>query len=200
MKFIFTIFLITTLIQNEKDSLIGKYSYSQRHFTESLELNSDKTFNYKVRMEFFRQEINGNYVILGDSIVLNSIPQRDKIIVDEKFKRSKKKTFRVTDKSGRLINYHLTITTDKEEIIEFKDCFDIVTTTDYNIKSFHITDTKGLKSPEYTIRGKSSNYFDIRFEHIRVFESEKWIIDNELKRIKPIGTNGEYQTYFLNKN
>lgn len=200
MKFIFTIFLITTLIQNETDSLIGKYSYSQRHFTESLELNSDKTFNYKVRMEFFRQEINGNYVIVGDSIVLNSIPQRDKIIVDEKFKKSKKNTFRITDKSGRLINYHLTVTTVKNEVIEFRDCFDILKTDDFNIKSFHITDTKGLKSPEYSIKGENSNYFEIKFEHIRVFESEKWFINKELKRIKPIGTNGEYQAYFLSKN
>lgn len=200
MKFLFTIFLFTTLIQSETDSLIGEYSYSQRHFSESLKLNSDKTFNYSVRMEFIKQEINGNYLIIGDSLVLNSVPQRDKIIVDEKFKKSKKNTFRVTDKSGHLINYHLTITTDKKEVIELRDCFDKVTINGSKIKSFHITDTKGLKSPEYTIKGTSSNYFDIRFEHIRVFQSEKWIIDNELKRIKPLGTNGEYQTYYLNKN
>lgn len=199
MKFIFTIFLFITLIQNETDSLIGKYSYSQRHFSESLELNPNQTFNYKVRMEFIRQEINGNYIIAGDSIILNSIPQRDKIIVNEKFQKSKKNTFKVTDKSGLLIMYHLTITTEKNEIVEFRDCFDIIKTDNYNIKSFHITDTKGLKSPEYLIKGLNSNYFEIKFEHMRVFESEKWFIEKESKKIKPLGTNGEYQAYYLEK-
>lgn len=150
-------------------------------------------------MEFFRQEINGNYVIVGDSLILNSIPQRDKINVNEKFQKSKNNTFKVTDKSGHLIVYHLTITTEKNEVIEFKDCFDIIKTDDFNIKSFRITDTKGLKSPEYLIEGLNSNYFEIKLEHIRVFESEKWFIDNELKRIKPIGANGKYQDYYLKK-
>ena len=199
MKFIYSVFLLFTLVQSKTYNLTGEYFYSQRHFSESIKLNSDKTFNYRVNMEFFTQEIKGNYDIIEDSLVLNSIPQRDRIIVDEKHKASKTNTFKVTDKKGRLINYQLTITTDKEEIIEIRNCFDTVKTENFKIKSFHITDTKGLKSPQYSIVGTNSNHFEIKFEHLRVLESEKWFIDKESKRIKPIGTNGEFQTYYLKK-
>ena len=199
MKIIITTFLLIVIAHIGNDNLIGKYSYSQKHFSELLVLNSDYTFKYNVRMEFVKQEINGNYQIIGDSLILNSVPHRDKIIVEEKFKKSKKSTFRVTDKSGHLMIYHLTLTTNKNQVIEFRDCFDTVDLNDSEIKSFNITDTKGLKSPEYVIKEKSSNDFHVRFEHIRVFENEKWLIDNESKRIKPIGSNGKYQDYYLDK-
>ncbi|WP_417364544.1 hypothetical protein [Galbibacter sp.] len=199
MKFLFTIILLTTLIQNEADTLIGKYSYSQRHFSESLQLNADYTFQYELKMELFQQKINGNYNVVGDSLILNSFPQRDKIIVDEKSKKAEKNIFRVTNKSGHLVNYQLTITTDEGKVVELKDCYDKVKTNYSNIRSFHIIDTKGLKSPEYLIKGKQTNYFEIRFETIRVFENEKWFVNNGLKQINPIGMDGEFQNYNLTK-
>ena len=132
MKFLFTIILIATLVQNEADSLIGKYSFSQRHFSESLQLNVDYTFQYEVKMELFRQKIEGNYNVVGDSLILNSFPQRDKLIVNEKSKKTQKNIFRVTDKSGQLINYQLTITTDEGKVIELKNCYDKVKTNIWN--------------------------------------------------------------------
>ena len=49
------------------------------------------------------------------------------------------------------------------------------------------------------IEGKRTNYFEIRFETIRVFENEKWLIKKELKQINPIGMDGEFQKYNLTK-
>ena len=79
----FIIAIIAFLGFTNTDTLVGRYSYSQSFFHESLQLNEDSTFVYTHKTEFTRYNLNGIYSIIGDSIILNSQPKREKIIVKE---------------------------------------------------------------------------------------------------------------------
>ena len=80
-----------------------KYAYKSERFYECLELNANNRFIYQVRDEFMKYTIEGNYILIRDSIILNSSPQREKmIVVESKTKHINKLTFSVTDK---LTNY-----------------------------------------------------------------------------------------------
>jgi len=196
-KFIVVFFLFLGLTNT--DTLIGKYSYSQSFFYESLQLNEDSTFVYNNRTEFTKQNLNGIYSIVGDSIILNSQPKREKIIVKETHTNSNSTTFNINYKDGSLMIFHLTVTTNNGKKIDYRDCFEKIKIRRKKIKSFHITNTSGLKSPEYFVQGTQANFFSIQFESVRVFENEKWYIDRSSKMVRPIGFGGEFENYNLKK-
>ncbi|CAM3555339.1 hypothetical protein ESV24_15190 [Aequorivita lipolytica] len=200
MKTILTILIFITISCYGQDKVTGIYSYSREHFSETLQLNDNYTFKYNFMMHFIRQEIIGNYVVAGDSLILNSFPQRDKIIVQENLKGNfRNKKFQVTLKDGYSFNYQLYLITKSNDTIISKNQISRSRSRINELKSFYIIDSKGLKSPTYFLKGTNTNYFDVQFEHIRVFESEKWIIDKKLEKIRPIGMDNEYQNYFLSK-
>lgn len=200
MRFILTVLILITSNSYGQDNVTGTYSYSGEHFSETLQLNENYTFKYNLRIHFVRQEIIGNYVVVGDSLVLNSFPQRDKIIVRENLKGNfRNKKFLVNHKDGNPFNYQLYLITKSNDTVISKDQNSKTKIKVDELKSFYIIDSKGLKSPTYFLKGTNTNYFDVQFEHFRVFESEKWIIDKKLEKIRPIGMDNEYQNYYLSK-
>ena len=178
----------------------GKYEYKTRFITESIELLENHTFIYKRGEEFLDYTINGNYNIVGDSLVLDSNPQKDKIIVRERYiKKFETKIFNVTNKRGENIAYHLYITLNDGSKEVHKDNFGKLKFKSKPIKSFHLFTTMGIKSPEYKLIGTNTNSFEIQLETSRVFENENWFIDKVNGKIKPKSPNGEIQNYTLEK-
>jgi len=193
---IFAVVMTSLLVNSE--GVIGKYSYETAHYYESIELKINNRFIYLSKQEFLNSEIEGNYNIHGDSLILDSHPQRDKIIVKEFNKGSENNcTIEVTNKMGQAIHYKINlILTDGSEI-ELIDQFEKSKIKNQKVKGFYIVDTKGLKSPLYYKKGEFSNYFIVAFEQNRIFENEVWYIHNN--EIRPRGSNGELQKYFLRK-
>jgi hypothetical protein len=194
--YIFTSLVFSLLIG--KENHLGNYSYKNDRYYESIELKEGNKFTYFTKQEFINYEIRGNYTIQGDSLVLNSSPQRDKIIVQESKKGSQKcNVIVVTDKMGIDIHYNLFLILDDNIEIKLANQWEKSKIRDQKIKGFYIIDTKGLKSPIYFKKGKSSNYFKVQLETNRVFDNETWYLNNN--KIKPKGLNGEFQNYVLEK-
>ena len=197
MKIISIIFL-TTLLSFIYES--KKYSYSNNHFSETIELGENNKFEYSAKIHMrSKMKINGSYYIVNDSLFLNSIPQRDKLIVNEQFnsKRKKENCFNVIDKDYSLLTYHLYIELENGKNLVFRDQFEKTIFPREKIKSFYLIDTKGLKSSTYKIKGQNTNSFHVIFETKRIFENESWLIKGD--SIKPKGFDGVFQEYFLSK-
>ena len=177
----------------------GKYTYTASHYTESITLKENYKFIYTANFNFSKYKTEGSYYILNDSLLLNSHPQKDRIIVNEYNKGDIKKIkFEVTDKQNNYFNYHLYLTLSDNTKIVAKDQWQISKFNNLKIKSFYIVDTNGLKSPNYRVVGTATNNFKIQFESSRVFENESWGISED--KIIPRGFGGEIQTYTLDKN
>ncbi|MBK6827533.1 MAG: hypothetical protein KA229_01600 [Chitinophagaceae bacterium] len=175
-----------------------KYAYKSERFYECLELNANNRFIYQVRDEFMKYTIEGNYILIRDSIILNSSPQREKmIVVESKTKHINKLTFSVTDKLGAKINYHLSLILNNGQVVNYKNQWNFTTISKMNIKGFYITDSKGIVSTVYNINGKFTNYFRIQFETKRVFDSESWYIDTKQNKIVPRKPDGNFCSYSL---
>lgn len=176
-----------------------KFTYQTSLFSESLELHENNKFKYRAKIHMSAEIlVEGVYFIKNDSLYLNSIPQRDKLIVSEQFnsKHKRKNYFTITRKDSSLMTYHLYITLESGKQLVFKDQFESTIIPRERIKSFYIYDTMGLKSPSYEIKGLNTNSFNIIFETKRVFENESWVI--KVDSIQPRGLDGLFQNYFLN--
>jgi hypothetical protein len=197
-----TIFIFISIIFSlpiNKENHKGQYSYKNRNYYESINLKENSQFIYNYKNEFISYEIKGNYKINDSNLVLDSNPQRDKIIVKESNKGNKKNSLIIVrDKESNILTYHIYLILLNDEIICLKDQWDKTKIKNQEIKGFYIVDTKGLKSPVYLKKGKFSNHFVVLFETKRVFENETWLIEKD--KIKPIGMDGEYQNYYLEKN
>ena len=178
----------------------GIYVYQNDKYYESLLLNEDGSFEHIVKAHFLHIKTLGNWQKRKDSIILDSYPQKDKVIVSEDYRKRFKKgkyIFNVRDKSRDKMIYHLTVITSKSDTLSYSDQWakSIISVSEGQIKSFYIKDTKGLKSPTYKIMGNNTNSFDILFETKRIFSNEKWLINDS--SIHPIGLNGEPTNYVL---
>lgn len=181
-------------------SLVGKYSYSTDHFFyKSIELFSNGTFIYKFNCEFLRIKCIGNWQIHGHDLILDSYPQRDRIICHEYRKGRKAYTyFNVKSKDDRgSMFYYLYVIKNSGDTIELKDQIRTSKIRSKGIKGFFIINTSGIKSPTYLIQFKATNSFDILFETNRVFESENWVITET--GILPRDNAGEYENFLLRK-
>lgn len=198
MKLIYklTVGILLVFIQDENQ--LGKYSYTSNRFYESIELKKENKFIYFSKQEFINYEITGNYHVNGDTLTLDSNPQKDKLIVKETNKgRQGNFTFVVTDKMDNPIHYSIHLILIDNSEVSLKEQWQKSKIKNSKIKAFYIIDSKGLKSPKYHIKGEFSNFFKVWFEPNRVFENERWYINNN--KIKPKGLNGEFQSYFLEK-
>ena len=176
----------------------GVYKYKTDRFYESIELKKNYTFKYMYSMHNIKLVVNGNYRIIGDSLILDSNPQKDKIIVNEDSKGNLgNNKFIITDKYDNPFNYTLSIISQKGDTLILKNQWIKSKIKNVKIKEFYITDSKGLKSPTYLIKGKQSNCFRIFFETKRVFENEIWKINDD--KIFPNNLSGEKVRYFLTK-
>lgn len=196
MKFIGFIFLLLISFSN---NIIGNYEYRSSHFKENIELFENNQFSYQCTIHMAgTTKVNGYYQIINDSLILSSSPQKDKIIVRENSKgKFENKLFKVTDKDGHLITFHLYITLKDNSQLEFRDCFDKVNFKSIPIKSFYLKNTVGLKSPIYSLKGTHTNFYEIQFETTRVFDNEAWELKNG--NIRPRGFDLQLQNYYLKK-
>ncbi len=134
--FMFPLFIYSQNISNRL------YSYKTPHYYESIDLLGNGKFIYYNKTEFTKIEIKGNWQLRNDSIlVLDSSPQKSKIIVFESHKRSKKNTFRVRNMNNHQIHYNLYLITKENDTIEFKEQFD-ETIMLGRFTSFYIVDSK----------------------------------------------------------
>jgi hypothetical protein len=196
VKYILRLLLLPVFAysQNTSDSL---YSHKSLHYYESIILFKNGAFGYYQKTEFTKSEIKGNWQLRNDSVlVLDSRPQKPKIIVFESYKKNRKTVFRVRNMKNNSINYSIFLITNKGDTTEYKNQFD-KTICEGEFSSFYIFDSKGLKSPTYEIQGARANYFDIRFEEHRVFENEYWKYYGNY--IVPLGVDNKYANYKLVK-
>lgn len=194
MKLLYLLIILLFCKQDDKIKL-GTYSYQINQYHESITFKHNHTFIYKLSITFFNLETKGKYYIQNDTIFFNSLPQKDRIIVYEDYKKNKKTSvFDVYDKDKHRISYHLYITTRDDKVFVLRDQWGKINVNLDNVKSFYIKDTKGLNSPIYNIIGQT-NYFEVYFETKRVFENESWTLKNG--KITPRSFNGDLQNYYL---
>lgn len=192
---IVTIILIGLALSGFAQGEPRKFLFSNGFFSEALTLNPNGTFEWLRDIEQVRMKTIGNWQLRGDSLVLDSYPQRDRIIVIESLKRSSNKsTFNVSDKNRDPFHFSMIIVTDKNDTLEIKEQWRKVKVID-RVTSFTIRDSNGLMSPFYIVNGTNVNVFDVLFEHKRVFENETWVLRNN--SIIPRGLNGEFLQYSL---
>ena len=182
-----------------QDIPYGKYTYKVSHFSESIEIKENQKFIYQANFNFSQYEVHGYYHILDGKLILNSHPQKDRLLVIEANKgKSQNITFEIKTKQQKLFYYDLHLILNNNQEIVVKEQWEKSKFKKLKIKGFYIIDKNGLKSPKYMIIGPKSNYFQILFETSRVFENERWLIKNN--SIIPCGFDGELQNYFLKKN
>lgn len=201
MKTVLSIFLLIISISFTVQSKLyeGIYEYKTDTFYESIELNTDYKFKYNYRLHSINYGLEGNYRVKGNSLILDSSPQKDKIIVRESKKGNKNNVrFCITDKLGTPFNYTLYVIDKENDTITLKNQWESSKLKNRTIKSFYIVDSKGLETPLYQIQGTKTNYFKVQMETKRVLDNEVWKITE--KTITPRGNNGKYQSYVLKKN
>jgi len=198
MKLLFYISVATIITSSSRLQNLpyGIYLYETEHYSEKIELKDNNTFIYSVNNEFIRYRIQGNFNFRGDSLILDSSPQKDKIIVREsKQGRNDIAKIIVTNKMGENLHYSLFFTGVNNNKDSLKGQWGTAIIRNQKIKSFYVLDSKGLRSPEYFRAGVSSNYFMVQFESSRTFENESWLIQGNA--ICPKGLDGKLQNYFL---
>ncbi len=194
---IFGLVAISFKALSQNNEIAGEYFYSAQFYYESISLSPNGQFKWKVNTEFLKLEANGNWQLRSDSLILDSSPQKDKMLVWESRPNDSKQTMiYVTDKMKAPINYTLYAITSAGDTVVYRDQFK-KTTLNFKIKGFYLVDSKSLHSPTYYLTGKSTNRLDILFETKRLFENESWAIVNGF--IIPRGTDGTIQKYKLTK-
>jgi hypothetical protein len=200
MKYILlSIVLFFTRFEQNPESEM--YSYRNRYFTESINLLNNNTFDYIYNTDFLKIKVNGYWIKNGDSLLLNSTPQHDKIIVREqqieKKKNKNKLLFWVVNKDNLPIDYSITLYDENGESIEISNQREKTefVINKFKVHSFEITDSKALKSPKYIIESKYANNFYIIFEQRRVFDGEVWAFCKE--GLIPKLSNGKKADYLL---
>lgn len=188
--------LLTYIFFAQPDTVI--YKYQNSNASGILILKSNSTFEYQYKQNFLDISVNGYWSINKDSLVLNSAPQRDRLIVFEKRDTLSEDLyiFKVLNKKNEEIMYHLNLSDRSGQETYLKDQFGIseVDKSTIDLGSFSVKDTKGLTSPTYNLVGSKANYFEIFFETQRVFEAEIWIIiNNELIPRTMSGNQGNYR-------
>lgn len=195
--YIFVLMLFTsfTIQTNQYE---GIYEYKSDNFYERIELDKNFKFNYDYRLNSITDSLKGDYRIKGESLILDSNPQRDKVIVKERKKGNEKNVrFCVKNKFGESFNYTLYAINKDGDTITLLNQWRKSKLKDEKIESFYIVDSKGLRTPLYEINSTRTNYYEIQMEAIRVLDNEVWNLSRN--SIIPRGMNGETQSYKLDK-
>lgn len=185
-----------------QNNLSGTFQYTGSNplLEETLVLHPDNSFEYSLKMHigiYFRN--TGNWFQRDSCLILDSHPQKDRLLVWESYKK-KSKGFKidVKEKNNKLcMYYHLTVISSNNDTIVFRDQYDKTILKEQPM-SFWITNTLGVNSPEYKVKSLWTNIFDVLFEESRVFENEDWIIIDQNK-IRPRYLDGKFYKYFLER-
>lgn len=180
-------------------SLVGEYSYAGNDIHERLVLFPDGTFSYSDYGQIVMRECKGNWQVRGQDLILDSSPQKDKIICYEYFKGKEEYTyFNVRRKSDGLPTGHdLYVIMYSGDTIKLKNQFKRSKIRSNDVKGFFMVDLNGTQSPTYLIQRRITNCFDVLFEDKRVFENENWRIT--ATGIQPRNDIGKYENFLLQK-
>ena len=163
-----------------------------------MTLEENGKFHFIEKTEWTKLVLDGNWQIRGNNLILDSSPQRDRLIVIESLTpKLSYKLVNVTNKGGENIHYYLYGITASNDTIALRDQY-ISSKIDKRINTFYLISTGGLKSPLYTIQGSKTNTFDVLFETTRVFENESWEINGHT--ITPNCPGGYKQNFKLTKS
>lgn len=204
IKNIFIFFILPVHLFSQGNGMPEVYSYKYTEgtyfYSETISLYPDGQFIYTIKQHpGLNTDIHGNWQKRDSCLILDSHPQRDKIIVHESFSKEQKGfVFNVEDKDGRKFVYHLYAILQNGDTLSLRDQFGRAHIRE-RISSFWITDTKGLKSPQYTMSSDAVNIIHIQFELQRVFKNEDWLIIDE-RTLDPRGTDGNLRQYYLIKD
>jgi hypothetical protein len=198
---LFLLFWVAIFILSMKkmDNFYGEYKIVSHKSSESIVLKEGGGFEYTMKQEFLKISKKGNWQVRNDSIlVLDSYPQKEKLIVFESYRRkySGRTKIVVRNKRREKMFFQLTVFKHDGSSLTLNDQWDS-SIIDGQVKSFSVVDTKGLSSPIYEIISDVTNHFEAFLEISRVFENEEWIILPE--KIRPIGMDGKYVKYYLKK-
>jgi len=196
---IFTMIFSSINVCHSQDckEFIGEYYFKNGDFYEEISLKKDGQFSYMCTGHFTKEQIVGNWQIRGQQLILDSRPQRDRLIVRESFKRGiKGKRIFVRDKANEYLNYTIIGINAINDTVFIRDQWKS-SILDHNVNSFYLIDNKGLFSPVYLIKGLRSNVFEVFFETKRIFEDEHWDIQTD--NIVPKSAGGKLQGYSLIK-
>ena len=147
-------FILCSILSFSQESKLREYSYKSPHYYESINLLKNGTFKYYRKTEFLKEEIFGNWQLRNDSIlVLDSNPQKSKLVVNESLKSGKKIFFHVKDSQGHLFNYYLYAVYNQKDTIVYKDQFE-KTIIKKRPSAFYIISSEGQRSPVYDLKSK----------------------------------------------
>ena len=171
------------------------------NFYEHIELSSDGSFIYRMRMGgFIKTEVNGNWELKKQYLVLNSNNATPDTI-DLKECDSKNEisdsiyVIKVRNKKGYKINYSLILNGDRENII--KEQFDqTVISRKIPVNDVQIITSSGIYSNRLSI-SKKGRCFLVAINDKRVFVDEEWMLLNN--KIRPMGLDKNPVKYFLYK-
>lgn len=200
---IMTILIFIMYLQcKSQNGLEGTFQYKRQRpvYDEKLILYPNNSFEYSLKMDMGIYLRNtGNWLQRDSCLILDSYPQKEKMIVWESYEKTKTGIIvEVMSKDNKQpMYYHLTVIFSNKDTIVFKDQY-IKTIIKERPISFWIVNTNGLKSTEYKIKSLEANTIKVFFENDRVFENEDWrIIDTH--KIQPRGLDGKYYNYYLEK-
>lgn len=204
-SFLFLI-LITFVIYSIKSQngldLEGIYMHSEKWGYKSiLDLKPDNTFVFSVHSNVSNYKVDGNWQVQDSIIILNSF-RKEMITLKENFKKKQKGIkFNILDENSQLMVYHLSIVTENNDTIVYRDQFETTSIIDLKQKiiKFSIKDVSGLSTPFYQIDTNLYNFFNIRYTQIRIFNKEPWLIISK-DEIKPMSIYAEYAKYNLIKS
>ncbi len=193
----FMVIIYSSCYAQVNKDMLGEYVFKSKFYYESITLNKDGRFTYYRSQEFAKTSINGNWQLRKDSLILDSYPQRDRLIVFETYKKgSKNKLIKVSNKKNRPINYSIAYITLKNDTVILRDQYKYSVLA-RSARAFYLIGSNNLVSPVYEIEGERSNDFLVLFETSKVFENESWLVSTNT--IIPKNDSGKLQEYSLVK-
>ena len=159
---------------------------------DSLILLNNHTFKfYYLRKKCMTiGSVEGYYCLNGDTLILNSTPQRYDIIIIPRPKKNNKKLdfktyFKVRDEFRLPFSYSLFAITHDNDTLKFTNQFDMTVIEKQKIRSIYIIPDCGPKTSSVFLR-RYANYFEVYVNTDRIMDGEKWIIrNNKIKYLNP---------------
>lgn len=193
------------------DTIAGVYSFktNDKHYdthNESLVLKKNHRFVYRCLVWRFREELiemqaEGVWTLANNHLVLNSLPQIERVVIAKKKKQQKGSpngytySFRVVDKRMQPVAYTLQVTNAQGNASTYKKQVgksNIV--LEAAIKSYQVIQTPRLQSPKYVVPSNAPPKFYVLYEPLRVFMNEKWQLSPEgIQPIRFDGTLGKHR-------
>lgn len=185
-------------------NVYGKYAKSDTIYpklTESIVLKRNHTFEYFRRAAFTEFRVSGKWHVKPGYLLLNSSDSINKnSYVTEKLIKSYSNDsikIHISYLDGAKLFCTVVVNEgSKDSGIKYNDVYDSIVIPKKNVAT--ITVYSVIRHSTYFIKNRKSNYLNIKLNENRIFNNENWLFMNN-KQIVPVGLNGAYVNYSLNK-